>query len=257
VDEQLLKQIGLSASEARLYQAVLDAGNATPTLLGKLSGIKRTTAYSIARSLVEKGLLTEDTTRRPRVFRVVPPDEVLGLIEYEKKQSEARAKTYRIFANELSKLSAGKSYPIPTVRLVEEEKIESFLKQQSPVWNANLAETNTTWWGFQDHTFVEHYEGWIRWYWKQAFKVIDLKLLSNRSPVETKFSASATSEQNKRRIIKFWGEATHFLSTTWIVGDYIIMVNTRDRPFYLVEIHDKRMAHDQREVFANLWQLID
>lgn len=29
-------------------------------------------------------------------------------------------------------------------------------------------EKDSTWWGFQDHTFVEHYEKWIDWYWQEV-----------------------------------------------------------------------------------------
>lgn len=256
MDEKILSTLGLNESETALYLAVLEAGSVPPALLAKTAGMKRTTAYSVARSLVEKGLIVEDATRRPRMFRPASPEAVLGLIDLEKKRALERESVYRTFANELAKQTARKSYVVPTVRFVEEEKIDSFLRQQSLTWDKNLVETDTTWWGFQDHTFVEHYGDWIQWYWKQSFKVIDLKLLSNRSPVETKFSAAADPEQSKRRVIKFWGEATHFLSTTWAIGDYLVMINTRSHPFYLVEIHDKLMAHDQREVFKNLWPLV-
>jgi predicted transcriptional regulator len=256
MNEGLLAPLGLSANEITLFKAVLDKGEITPASLAKISGIKRTTAYSIARNLVEKGLLVEDATRRPRIFRPSTPEEVLNLVEVEKKRTSEKEKFYKTFAEELSKISAEKSYPVPSVRFVPEEKIDSFLRQQSPVWDQNLLETETTWWGFQDHTFVEHYGEWIKWYWAQNFKAIDLKLLSNRSPVEIQFSSKADPQQSKRRIIKFWGEATNFLSTLWVAGDYLVMINTRTRPFYLVEIHDKLMAHDQREVFRNLWPLV-
>ncbi len=256
MNKDLLEPFGLNEKEVSVYKAVLTGGSITPVDLGKATGVKRTTAYSIARGLVEKGLLMEDTTRRPRTFIPTSPDQVRALIEEDKKRLLKRERSFKSLADELEKIGAKKSYPVPTVRFIEESKIESFLKQQSPLWDASLVATDTTWWGFQDHTFVEHYGEWIQWYWKQAFEVIDLKLLSNRSPVELKFSAAANPEQSRRRQIKFWGEATNFLSTTWAIGDYLVMINTRNHPFYLVEIHDALMAHDQREVFRNLWPLV-
>lgn len=256
MDKSLLELFGLNEKEISIYKAVLTNSSITPLALGKVTGVKRTTAYSIARGLVEKGLLVEDTTRRPRTFVPANPEQVRALINDDKKRLAKREESLKSLANELEKLGAKKSYTVPTVRFIEESKIESFLKQRSSIWDANLVATDTTWWGFQDHTFVEHYGGWIQWYWKQAFEVIDLKLLSNRSPVELKFSAAANPEQSRRRQIKFWGEATNFLSTSWAIGDYLVMINTRTRPFYLVEIHDKLMAHDQREVFRNLWPLV-
>ncbi len=252
MDEKVLAGLGLNTTESAVYKAVLENGSLPPAQLAKAAGVKRTTAYSVAGSLVEKGLLLEDATKRPRVFRPATPDQVLALIDKERAQVSERETVLTKLANELSNLSASTTYPVPTVRFIEEDKIEAFLKQQTPVWDKNLLETEPTWWGSQDHTFVEHYGKWISWYWEQNSKEIDLKLLSNRAPAEVEFGPKYAN----RRHIKFWGEATDFLSTTWIIGDYVVMINTRAKPFYLVEIHDKLMAHDQREVFRNLWEMI-
>ena len=255
MDQKLLTDLGLSKPEMALYMAVVKAGAIAPAALAKVAGVKRTTAYSIARSLVEKGILTEDATRRPRSFVPASPEQVLGLIDGEKRKLEEREETYKNLANELSKVSAQKSYPVPTVRFIEETKLRDFLHGQTPMWDKNIIESGeSTWWGFQDHTFVENYGDWIKWYWERFPAGIDLKLLSNRASSEVEFGRNLDTAG--RRSIKFWGEATDFLSTTWVIGDYVVMINTRQKPFYLVEIHDKLMAHDQREVFKNLWPLV-
>lgn len=252
MNEGLLTSLGLEGKEAAIYQEILKAGAMTPVAIGKAAGIKRTTAYSIARSLVEKGFLTEDATRRPRVFAAATPEEVLSIVEVERKRLDVKEDSLKRLSAELSKLSAKSSYPVPTVRFVEEDKIDQYLRSQSPIWNQSLVDTQPTWWGFQDHTFVEQYSEWILWYWKQGWDAIDLKLLSNRAEVEVEFGPKI----GPKREIKFWGEATNFHSTTWAIGEYVVMINTRNKPFYLVEIHDKLMAHDHREVFKNLWPLV-
>ncbi|MGB4076156.1 MAG: helix-turn-helix domain-containing protein [Minisyncoccia bacterium] len=250
---ELFESLDLNESEAAVFKTILERGPMTPVALAKAAGVKRTTAYSIARSLSEKGLLIEDTTRRPRTFAPAAPEQVLALIESDKKRIVEREKSLVRLAEELSKASLKENYPVPTVRFIEEGKMRDFYYKQMPVWDASmLATKESTWWGFQDHTFVEEFSSWITDYWKQAPEVIDLKLLSNRAEAEVKFAPSVTP----RRAIKFWGEATNFLSTTWAIGDYLVMINTRTRPFYLVEIHDKLIAHDQREVFRNLWPLV-
>lgn len=251
--DSLLSSLGLTSGEIRIYNAVLKLGTSTPTVFGKSAGMKRTTAYSIARGLVEKGLLTEDTTKRPRVFTPATPAEVVALTRVDKKQVMEREELLKKLAEELSSRSVASVYPVPTVRFIEEAKISDFLRQQTMLWEASMIETNEpTWWGFQDHTLLEHHGDWISWYWGRCPKEIDLKLISNRAQVEVKLGPKLSS----RRMIKYWGEAANFLSTTWAIGDYFIMINTRTRPFYLVEIHDKLVAHDQREVFRNLWPMV-
>jgi hypothetical protein len=253
VDNKLLQSLGLSDGEAAVYQAVIAAGVIEPAVLAKAAGVKRTTAYSLARGLAEKGLLVEDATRRPRIFTASSPEQVSSLIAADRNRLAERERSLKTLANELSKISSEKSYPVPMVRFIEETKIRDFLYQQDSIWDKSILDIGeTAWWGFQDHTLLDHYGQWIKDFWKDEPENIEVNLISNRAPTELEFA-----QQNiARRHIKFWGEAANFLSTIWICGDYIIMINTRNRPFYLVEIHDKLMAHDQREVFKNLWPLV-
>ncbi|HVX90142.1 MAG TPA: helix-turn-helix domain-containing protein [Candidatus Paceibacterota bacterium] len=257
MDLKLPEALDLNESEVAVYKAVLSGGAIEPAALAKAAGLKRTTAYSVAQSLVEKGLLTEDATRRPKVFTPATPEQVLALIKKDHERVKEREESFKQLANELSKISAGKTYPVPIVRFIEESKVKDFLYSETSKWDKNiLASGELTWWGFQDHTFVEQFGDWIEWYWKQFPETVDLKLLSNRAESEVEFGSKVRENITTKRNIKFWGEAANFLSTTWIIGDYLVMINTRNKPFYLVEIHDALMAHDQREVFKNLWPLV-
>jgi hypothetical protein len=253
MNDAIYEQLGLNHREIAVYRAVIKEGLITPVALAKAVNLNRTTAYSIARGLVEKGLLVEDIQKRPRTFSPASPADVLALIGDEQKKLKEKEVAFKTIAEELSQLANRSQYPVPTLRFIEERKIDKFLRQQTPLWDKNILDTKeTTWWGFQDHTFVEHHGDWISWYWAQSPPPIDLKLLSNAAETEVKFGKALAP----RRWIKYWGEANLFRSTFWAIGDYVVMINTRSRPFYLVEIHDELMANDQREVFKNLWPLV-
>lgn len=256
MDERLLTPLDLNESELALFQAILKAGSLPPAALAKAAGLKRTTAYSVARSLIEKGLVVEDATKRPRVFLPASAEQVLSLIDRDKKQVAEREDSFKKIAGELSKLTAKMSYPVPTVRFVEEEKIAAFLRTQTPEWDASLLADDATWWGFLDHTFLDFHADWLDWYWERAAERIQVKLMTNRAPVEREVKDRLVEVAGERRQTKYWGEVTDFRSSSWIVGEYVLMVNTRTRPFYMVEIHDALMVHDQREVFKALWPLV-
>ena len=251
MDDTLLSELSIAGSEAKIYKAALKARGATPAALGKMTGIKRTTAYHIARMLVDKGFLAEDASRRPRVFRPASPQDIQELIEDEHKKAGARETILNQLAGELSLLGAEESYPVPHIRFIEEGKLEAFLYNETPKWHESIMKTDATWWGFQDHTFLDRYSKITDWYWKRAGEPFSVKLLSNQSETEKKMAGKYS-----RRTIKFWNKTNHFLSTTWAIGDYVVMVNTRRHPFYLVEIHDTTFANDLREVFKNLWPLV-
>jgi len=251
MDDKVLTALGLNAREIKVYRVVVRAGEIDPASLSKHAGIKRTSAYAIAGGLIEKGLLIEDSTKRPRIFLPASPKDIEHLTAEERKRLHARETLYKRLASDLATSESAKTYPVPQIRFIESEKIERFLYAETPKWIESLLNEDSTWWGFQDHTLIDHFRKWIDWQWKQEPELQQVKLLSNKSLSELRVKGKYPN-----RKIKFWDKADNFISTTWVAGDYVIMINTRREPFYLVEIHDATFAHDQREVFKNLWSLI-
>jgi sugar-specific transcriptional regulator TrmB len=251
MNKQLLSSLGLTEKEAKLYNAVLKLKQASPATLAKIIGIKRTTAYHTARILVEKGLLRENLTKRPRMFSVASPQDIQELISREQKQFAGRAGILNKLSDELSRENADELYPVSSIHFVEEEKIRQFLYRETMKWHESAMKIDATWWGFQDHTFINNFGKITNWYLKRIKKAVHVKLLSNESDAEKRISGKYLGRE-----IKFWNKTNNFLSTTWIVGNYVIMVNTRKKPFYLVEMQDVTLANDLREVFKNLWPLI-
>lgn len=249
--EKLLTSLGLSVNETRVYKAILKTRIASPATLAIMTGVKRTTAYHTARMLVDKGLLIEDSTKRPKVFLSATTEDIQTLIDTERNKFVNREKVLQELSNELSRTGIDESYPVPQIHFVEEEKLEQFFYKAVLRWNESVLAKKVAWWGFQDHTFADHYTKVIEWYWKKTGEKLAVNLLSNRSETEKKMAG-----KYPRRNIKFWDKTNHFLSTTWVAGDYVIMINTRSQPFYLVEIHDATLANDMREVFKNLWTLV-
>jgi len=252
MDEKLLSSLGLNIKEIKIFKAVLRAREISPAQLGKAVGIKRTTCYSLARGLVEKGFLVEHATKRPRTFSIASAVAIEGTLEDERKRLATREKVLKRFTTELSRATADDSYPVPQIRFVEEPKMEQFLRSQLFKWDESMLQADATCWGFFDPTYLQAFPKLIDWYWKQAPKTISLKMLSNRSgvPLEAKIA-----RKYPRRSIKVWDKA-NFDSAIWIMGEFVLIVNTRKHPFYLTEIHDATFANDLREVFKNLWPLV-
>ena len=247
MDENLLGSLGLTSKEIKIYKAVVAAIEITPAALAKAVGIKRTTTYSIARSLVETGFLNEDASRRPRIFRAAAPEDIESAIENEKRRSEERQELLKRLAEEISISHAETSYPVPRIKFIEESKMAAYFIQAFPIWIKSMVDTKEYgFWGYQDATLVDSFEEQLHYWWKIAPPELYVNLLTNLSTAEKRMMGKF-----ERRNMKYWGEATNFLSSTWISGDYTIMLNTRQKPYYMVEIHSKLLAHDQREVFKN------
>ena len=251
MDEKLLFSLGLNAKEIKIFKAVLKTREVSPAQLAKSVGIKRTTCYSLARGLVEKGLLLENVSKRPRTFSLSQPADIEHVLEVDRTRLAAREKVLKKFTGELSRATADESYSVPQIRFVEEEKMEQFLDSQSFKWDESMLKADATCWGFFDPSYLEVFPRVIDKYWKKTPKAIHLKMLSNSSG---RVLEAKLARKYPRRTIKIWDKA-NFDSAIWVMGEYVLIVNTRRRPFYCTEIHDATLAHDLREVFKNLWVL--
>lgn len=251
--EQQLKNLGFSDKEVTVYLALLRSGKTSPATLAKLTGINRTTVYSVAKELQNRGVITEDLGTKKSELLALPPSDLVVLAQREERQLAEKKRAIESAIKELEIVAQQTKYSIPKITFIEEDGIEAYLYQRTPEWNRSLKEVNPTWWGFQDDTFVQHYGKWISWYWEQASDpAIDLKLLSIETDVEKRMQAKGY--QNRK--IRFWA-GLKVDATTWINGDYLVMIVTNQRPHYLVEIHDATLARNQRAVFQRIWRTLD
>jgi DNA-binding MarR family transcriptional regulator len=249
--KELLQQLGLNPSEIKVYTATLEKQKATPAQIAHTTKINRPTVYSITKKLVAKNLLIEDLGSKTLYVSPAPPSELKQLIAKEEDEFRSKAKIIEDLSNELLLAKAETTYPVPKIRFIEEAGLEKHLYARASTWTGSVMENDGYWWGFQDYSFLEAYHTWIDWYWKQAPEETRLRLLSNQSELEKR-----VGPKYERREIKLWNESENFTATTWVAGDYLIMIVTSQKPFYLVEIHDKTMAHNFRETFKSLWGLV-
>lgn len=81
-----LQDIGLSEKEAQVYMSLLSFSGASVSSVGLMSGVKRTTVYSIIESLKERGLVYVHIKNFKPVFVAQPPSKLKNLIALRQKQ---------------------------------------------------------------------------------------------------------------------------------------------------------------------------
>lgn len=244
----LLKQLGFGDKEITIYLTLLQHGKLTPASLAKIVNLNRTTVYSIAKNLADKGVIAEDLGGISMHLVAKPPGDLALLAQKEEKQLEEKRAIIKNAIEELQSIAKPTQYTVPKIIFVAQDKVNEHLHSQTPVWDKSILQYDGTWWGFQDSTFVQNYEKWIDWYWEKGSNPqTKLKLLSNEAAEQIK------KKKYSRRQIRFWDQSHNFEATTWILGDYVVMIVTNQKPHYLVQIHDKTLAHDMREVFKGIW----
>jgi sugar-specific transcriptional regulator TrmB len=78
--------LGCSEKEIRLYLASYKLGSATIGDLAKAARLQRSTAYLIAESLLEKGLLLEDFKHYAKALVAVEPDVLMRMLAAKQRQ---------------------------------------------------------------------------------------------------------------------------------------------------------------------------
>lgn len=247
----ILKNLGLNDKETALYLALLKRGRATPGQLAKMTRINRATVYTVARSLQGKGLVGEDLAGKTLHLVALPIAHMRQSIEREKRELDMRADQIDEAVREFSLVSSKEEYLVPKMRFVPDYELKDFLFANMRKWQQSALSKDGVWWGFQDHTFVEHYEEWIHATWETPEAKAGCKghVVSNISEAEQKLLKKYPKEARNVRTIK----DMRFQSTLWVAGDYVVMVMTHQRPHYLYEIHDPLLAANLREVCKTLW----
>lgn len=248
--EKLFLKLGMNQNEQDVYLAVLRAGKIAPQQVARITKINRTTVYSIAKKLESLGLISQDYGQKVRYLVAEDPKKMTTMLEDEGKKIEEKKKIAEELARELATLRSKKHYSVPRIRFVEEVDLEKFLYDSYERWSESVAKDDNIWRGFQDSAFTSVYHTWIDWTWKMDKEgVLATEFFLNKSEVEERLY-----QKHPTRHMKILPKSVEFDSSFWVVGDYLVMIQTRERPHYLVEIHDEVLARNQRELFKGLWQ---
>lgn len=246
-----LQGLGFNAKEAKVYIALLKQGKSTAGILAKETGVNRPTVYTVVNTLIAKRLIVEDLGGKATQYMALPPDQLAQLIKTDKDALVQKEHLIQEAIHDLNGIKLEQTHPVPKIRFIEDKRLKEFLYSEAVKWDASAQKVDKTWWGFQDHTLVEQYERWIHWLWKKVHKETEVKLLTNSSSIERRIYP-----KYPKRHIKSWDKAGGFSSTTWVVGEYVIMLVTSRKPSYLVEIHAEAFAESQRNLFKGIWEEI-
>jgi sugar-specific transcriptional regulator TrmB len=88
--EELLKELGLSPNEAKIYETLLKLGEASVQLISNKSKIHRRNVYDALSKLIDKGLVSEVFIKKEKNFKSINPRRLLELLkEKEERLKEA------------------------------------------------------------------------------------------------------------------------------------------------------------------------
>jgi len=79
--EELLREVGLTSNEAKIYETLLKTGEATVQLISLKSKVHRRNVYDSLNKLIERGLVSEVFIKNEKNFKAVNPRRLLELLK--------------------------------------------------------------------------------------------------------------------------------------------------------------------------------
>lgn len=156
MDLDILRKIGLSEGEVKVYKALLEIGATSINHIHKRVGMDRRNIYDILNKLIERGLVSYTEENGKRNFRISNPDKIISYIDEKKSSLDA-------IKGEVSKIMPSMQ---DMFRSKEEELFTEIFKGPEgikAVWDDMLNYDNIYWIGsgmYVPDRFPAFFEDW-------------------------------------------------------------------------------------------------
>lgn len=84
MEKEILKQIGLTDGEIRVYSALIDLGKSSTGAIMQKSGISSSKVYLILEKLIQKGLISFVIEENIKKFQIANPNTIIDYIKKKK-----------------------------------------------------------------------------------------------------------------------------------------------------------------------------
>lgn len=255
--EKLFQTLGLNSSEITAYLALAELGKASASVIAKKAQIPRSTTYTAFEGLSKRGLVSIEQAHEGTLYIANQPEALSRMIYEQKRESELSMQAKAAALNEIMPLLSPyfkrENYSVPKLQFFEgTSNVKNMLYDHCRAWQQSIACYDYTWWGYQDHHFVETYREWLDYYWSSMQPEEKICLLSNKSETENKLKSIVS-----RRTIKPVPKQYQVSSTVWTLGEYVITIMTRQKPHYAFQLQDAVFAANQRMTFQMLWNVLE
>ncbi|MEK7672958.1 MAG: helix-turn-helix domain-containing protein [Patescibacteria group bacterium] len=236
----VLKNLGLSEKEAKVYLACVERGTAVVSDIAQAAKINRVTTYDILEKLKQKGLVSYFTKKKLKFFNAIAPENLLE--EYEKRTSDLRTSLpkFKTLTGEINH---------PRVRYFEGlEGIKAIyadtLTSKTEILNySNSLEIRNQWPNY-DEEYVS----------KRAKKGIYLRGIAPKDKAGESVHAKDQKFNRELRLIP--SDQFDFTNEINIYDDKVAIISFKDELIGMI-IESSEIANSQRAIFNMCWQFAE
>lgn len=242
-----LKEVGLSAHEAAIYDYLAERGASTASTIARNTGIQRSTVYAVLNELQEAKLVMQTDTKKVARFSITNPEHLKNLIE-QKTHELAKAETaYSAISEQLKQRHAIESGQ-PGVRFFDGLKGLQFVYN-----DLNTSDAKELWVVRSRIKPSEEMLALIREQRKrQTDRGIKVKVMNSTEDVDiTKYLHQDENASTERRVVA--GSVFKNPAQILIYANKVAITTYQD-PMVTTLIEHGDIAETLRSLYSIVWQ---
>lgn len=238
---EILRKIGLSEGEIKVYRAVLEIGLSPINKIHEKTGIERRNIYDILNKLIEKGLISYIDENKKRTFQITNPNKLISYLEERKKELDHSKELIEKEIPSIMEKFQSKKY---------ETKAEVFrgIEGIKAIFEDTLNYSETYWIGggrYLPKMYPEWFFGWTK---KRTQKKVKWKYLM-RHELKKEYKPLPL-EEIKFLPVEFSGSPT----VTAVYGNKVVQFIFGEELFAFA-IDSKELAENYKKYFDYLWKI--
>lgn len=224
--EEILKSLGLTDKEIKIYLASLQLGSDLVQKIANFAGLNRTSTYDLLKSLEQKGFVSYTLKSGKKFYQATPPNKLINML----KEREELVKKIIPELNSLSESVAKR----PNVEVYTgKEGIKTIFEQI-------LSEAKEFSCIASKEQLLKLFEYYLpHFVERRKKKKIDVRLISEAQPIDK----TAPHKLIKKKI----------KTATWLYNGKIAMISLEERQPIGILINEKNFYETHKMMFDLLW----
>lgn len=243
MDTKILREIGLTETEIKVYLALLESGATSAGKIVDKTGVYRKNLYDALSRLVEKGLVTYIIENKIKFFQAKKPSNLEKYLNEKKAKIEEQKPEVQKIISELNYLFNKAPVEIESEIYRGTEGIKTILKEclnyKEVLFIGATGDVENRLPYFWPHYNKKREKSKCRW------KLLLIHEARNKSITKSKYYE-----------YKILPKILSGLNVIYIYGDYVANVLWLEKPVAFVIKH-KSLSDNYRKYFNYLWRSID
>ena len=239
---QILQGLGLTDKEASTYLACLSLGPTTVLKISRVANLKRTTVYSVAEQLKQKGLLSIEIRGFKQLFVAEDPDNLEAVLDERREKLKLAMPDLSALFN--LKGGEGKIKYYEGLEAIK-SVYETLLRDVMPHEDYLVVGDQSMWYKLDPDYFRNFIE-------RRAKLNINIKLLFQDSAIAREHKKLEKNFSEKVKILP--PETT--LTTNMVIIPRRLVIHQLTPPIMAIVIENKSVIQMHHELFEIIWRSV-